>query len=297
MTDVFVNLDEPIWRGFSFPITERSVSFVQGTAKHRIQYKDGQPLESIGTENRIWRYSIPMREAVRENLFAVTGPFMDACRDRSDGTLIDPVHGFVNAKCINYDEVLTASMRDGVDVTVQFEESPLPDEREETDRTETPEDVRTGASALDGQVELIDFEQYETPEPTVNPLDAISGAGAQINRQGNRASAALEDTAFRLKKVEDQLNLLKDPNNEPVRRSARKLRIQSTDLARSASDVRGTVESITTKNERSIFALAKELRITVDEFRQLNPLLAGEPRVPAGSKVNYYRKENTNSNG
>lgn len=297
MTDVFVNLDEPIWRGFSFPITERSVSFVQGTAKHRIQYKDGQPLESIGTENRIWRYSIPMREAVRENLFAVTGPFMDACRDRSDGTLIDPVHGFVNAKCINYDEVLSATMRDGVDVTVQFEESPLPDEREETDRTETPEDVRTGASALDGQVELIDFEQYETPEPTVNPLDAISGVGAQINRQGNRASAALEDTAFRLKKVEDQLNLLKDPNNEPVRRSARKLRIQSTDLARSASDVRGTVESITTKNERSIFALAKELRITVDEFRQLNPLLAGEPRVPAGSKVNYYRKENTNSNG
>lgn len=296
MTDVFVNLDEPIWRGFSFPITERSVSFVQGTAKHRIQYRDGQPLESIGTENRIWRYSIPMREAVRENLFAVTGPFMDACRDRSDGTLIDPVHGFVNAKCINYEEMLTAARRDGVDVTVQFEESPLPDEREETDRTETAQDVRTGASALDGEVELIDFEQYETPEPTVNPLDAISGVGAQINRQGNRAAAALEDTAFRLKKVEDQLDLLRDPNNEPVRRSARKLRIQSTDLAKKASDVRGTVENITTKSERSIFALAKELKITVNEFRQLNPLLAGEPRVPAGSKVNYYKKTTT-SNG
>lgn len=297
MTDVFVDLKDPIWRGFEFPITERTVSFVQGTAKHRIQYKDGQPLESIGTENRIWKYSIPMREAVRKNLFAVTGPFMEACRDRSDGTLLDPIHGFVNAKCINYDEVLTAARRDGVDVSVQFEESPLPDEREEEDKTETPQAVRTGANELDSEVELIDFEQYETPEPTVNPLDAISGVGAQVNRQGNRVAAAMEDTAFRMRKVEDQLNLLKDPNNEPVRRSARRLRLQSTDLARNASDVRGTVKSIVTKYGKSAFAIAKELGITIDEFRRLNPLLAGDPNVPPGSTVKYYKKENTNSNG
>lgn len=311
MTDVFKDLDDLIWRGFAVPLTARSMSFSQGNAKHRIQYRNGQYLESTGTDNRVFNYTIPMREAVSVGLFKDLKPFMDACRDRKRGVLIDPILGLVDAKCISFTDTTDVQKRDGDDIQVSFEEQP-PEDPGETSANSVAQ-VSTNARQLDAEVATIQFfqgapeelseaeqleaEQEASPEPTVNPLDAISGAGAQIQRSQDQVAAKLEDTAFRLRKVEDQIDELGDPNNEPVRRSSRKLRMATIDLSRKAKDPQVVVGNITTKTAKTVTSVATDLGMTLAEFTEFNPTLAGDPFVPAGSVVQFPRRTERQQSG
>lgn len=292
MTDRLKDLDDPKWRGFEFPIKERSLQFSQRSAKHTRQYRDGSFIESTGTENRVFSYTIPMRDAAGVG-FDNAVPFEAACRDRSEGTLVDPIYGEIIAKVTSYNESLTAGQRDGVDVTVTFEEQ----QTDDPDSTESDDfaAVNNDATLLDQDVELVDWEQELPPEPTVNPLDAISGVGSQINQAGNQFAASLEDIAFRAGKVERQLDTLTDPKNEPVRRSARRVRARALSLSSKLSDPVGVVRQVALRYGKTLLALLRELRITSDEFRRLNPKLAGKPLIPAGSVVNYYAKENSDA--
>lgn len=296
MTDVLAQLRRGSWRELEFPVSGRDFGFQHEQVEHRYLFVDVQLVESIGRKNPTYRYTIPFREDIAkgpwENLFTTVYPqFLAACQDRSRGTLIDPVHGAVTAKCVALRELLTVTRRDGIDVEAEFIYAPA-----EADIA-TPigadlrgiDGARNMAGALDKQVAKIPFEQRDSPRPTNSPLDAGSAVLGQIEAGVNRVDAAIADTAFRVEKTTAQIDRLKDPANQPVLAQARRLRGALLDLEERVDPIGARpLRRLTTSVDQTISAVAAKLGMTIQELVRLNPVLARTPLIRAGTPLRVY---------
>jgi hypothetical protein len=294
MTDILRDLPRFTWRGIELPILSRSARFTQNNAKHRFSYKDGEFIEATGTENWTFQYTLPMREGVvrepyRKLFITEFTKFVSACRDRTTGDLIDPVLGPFRAKCTSLSDSTDVNKRDGDDLAVEFVQSPEEgDEDELWTNVENLTSASNEAGKLDEQIGLVVWEQEDSPEPTADPLALVDGLIRQAEMEMNQISAAVDNAAWKLEKVENSVERLQDPTAWPINRSARRLRKAVHDIGETAASPGRIIRNMTTAAGITLSALAASVGMSVQELLTLNPTLAGTPMVYPGTPVLYY---------
>ncbi len=187
-------------------------------------------IERKGVRNWTFYYSIPFRQDIAKgpykNLFTEElKRFIAACRNRTPDRLVDPVLGSFQAVCSTFEEETDVLKRDGTDVRVEFRESPeITDEPSEINGLTSLYMLGSQAGALDDDVTKVNWPaQVPSPEPSTDPLSAISGFGRQIENQGNKISAALDAVAYKAELVEDSVARLEDPRTFQLARSSRRV--------------------------------------------------------------------------
>jgi DNA circularisation protein N-terminus len=305
MTDIFRQLPRLQWRGKEYPVRERTVGFQLDLARHTYVFRDNELVDSLGTRNWTFDYTIPFREDLAAGpwfkMYELEfGPFLDACRDRSVGELLDPMLGPFDAKCMSVSIATDINARDGEDVNVTFVHSPEPDAEDVAfkdlggiqgaalDGKRLGEDIArisdqqlTDAGLLDNDI---------PPDLGVDALDQISGLGAQAVAQAGRVDAAFQRTAGKLEKIEGTLDKVnEDAGNltqAPVIRGARRLRDSSGRLSAKAIFPGRQILTVTVQNDTTIGVLASDLGVGQVELLLLNPGLP-LPLVEGGSVISY----------
>lgn len=294
MTDALRHLPRLSFRGIVVPVMgELTARFSQDSVEHKYIYRDGALVESTGARNWIFSYTIPFRQDIAKgpyrDLYTVTLPqFVLACRDRSPGELIDPDLGVFQAKPTDFTRTLDPSKRDGADVRVEFTHAPNADDEDLLVDLPDLSSIESQASALDQIAAVQDWEQYEPPEPTVDPFSAIDGLGQQLLFAADRVSNKLDDVAFRAEKLEKTIDKLENPQLWPIRRSSRRLRGSIARVAEKGQNPGQRVLVILNRYERTVSAVAAEAGMTVQQILELNPALAALGIVPANTTVRRY---------
>ena len=307
MTDVLRQLNDASWRGLAFPITAWDFGFSQDSEKHRFIFRDEELIESLGTTNPTYRYTIPFREDIVRgpfvNLFTKAWPqFLALCLDRTKGILDDPFNGPVQCKVASLQATGDGDKRDGIDVQCDFITAP----DEDFDRQDLGANLANieGARGLQG---FLDRETGKLDDATkktlaklnksaefgrLNPFDAATGAINQIEAGGNKIAAAFGDVAFRAGKLDDALRRNADPRTSPLRANARAMQLAAMDLQKQAfvgnASRNKIVRIFTVQSAIGIVALASKLGMTVRDFIKLNPSIARSPLVPVGTQVAFY---------
>ncbi len=304
MTDVLKQLRVASFRGIIFPIVARTFGFQQAQTEHRFIFKDDQLIEALGRQNPTFRYTIPFREDIfaspwnGANLFTRVYPlFLEACRDRSNGDLRDPIHGQQQVKCSSLQETIDVNRRDGVDVDVDFIFSPNQDAVASSLGSEitTIEGSKALARDFDADVATIDFPPQEpAPQATLDPFTLITSVANQLETNGNKIQAALSDVGFRAERAIDSIDRLKDPKLSPTRQTGRRLiaaqrRAQETF---GAAGPRRVLRVHTVQGNIGVIALAGNLGNKPQEFLAINPGLARSPQVKKGKQVRFFAEVN-----
>lgn len=290
--DVLKLLPPPSWRGVKYPCSERKVGFRNEGAIHTIQYRDGDFVEMTGAHGLTFAYTFPMRESIAKGpykkLFEVGLPqlFRDAL-NREAGDLFDPIYGLFRCVPQVFDDTTDVTKRCGTDVRVEFLYSPEFTEEDPALRDLSGvAGISTEAGALDEAVARANWAQEPTPEPTVDALQAIDGVMSQGLAQIGKASASLDDLAFKLEKIEATCEKVEDPANWGIRDSARRLREATIRTNRRLTESPGQkLRRVTVRSVRLLGDLAREVGMTLEELIKLNPTLVRLPYVPAGTLV------------
>lgn len=292
--DVLSRLPIASWRGIEVPLLSQQARFDQDQARHVYQFRDNAVIEALGSRNWDIQWVIPFRQGIAiepfsELFFDVLPLFLGAVRDRSPGDLYDPILGYYRCRVTSVDEQAVPGTRDGVDVTVGFIHDPEPGELDlpGADLYNIPS-LQQGAGALDAEVgELFESDDRPPPEPTVDPLRAIAGAGQQITQNINRAQANVANFQNRVQTVQETIEDLERPDLAPLVRSARRLRANAEFAKDRVTNPLGIIRRVTTTVAKSVAAVAAELAVTPGDLLKLNPSLATSPLVPAGTVVTY----------
>lgn len=291
--DVLSALPRFAWRGEFYPVTERSVTFRHETVEHTIQYRGGDFPEPIGPHGLLFTYTLSMRNGIYkspyEKLFErKILTLIKALRDRSAGPLVDPVYGHVQCVPISYSDDMDVQRRDGTDVRVEFLEAP--DMGAETDQfsggVQSVTAIVSQATDLDAEIELADWEQEPSPEPSTEILAALSSPFAQVAAQRQRTAAKLADLSFRMRKVERAADAAGNPDNWRLRDTARTIRDSSIAQAVRAAEPPGKkIGRVTVPSRTTVSAVAAANGMSVVELLALNPALARSPVVSQGTVV------------
>lgn len=294
MTDVLSKLPRMSFRGIVLPITGRATAgFSHEDVSHKFLYRNGELIESMGSRNWEFHYTVPMRQDIAvgpyRDLFTVVLPkLVVALRDRTPGELVDPVLGLFRAQPKQVTSEVDVNKRDGTDLEISFTHAP---ELEDIDVIEIPgtlASAKSQAGELDAQVAQQDWEQEPSPEPSVDPLSAIDGIGSQFEFAANRTAAALDDAAFRLRKIEETADRLENPQLWPLRRSARNLRLAVHKLKAHGDDPGRRIALVSSRYAKTAMETASELGMTLNDLITLNPDIVPLDIIPAGMRLRRY---------
>lgn len=299
MTDVFKNLPLLTWRGIEVPVLERNVSFEQEIARHKYVYRDNEYLESLGRHNWRFEYTIPFREDITKGRYkhlyvATFSTFLQACRDRSEGELQDPVLGKYTVRCESVSVRTDVNRRDGEDLQVAFVESPSVDDFEATGATASGlPGAKQQARNLGDQLSRIPAEAVEEFKKGIDVLDQITGIGARALAYVDQIDAAFAKYEAKIDKLvgvlEDAGDRISSPENMPLIRSALRLK-DTVQRAQFKSATMGkTIVSEVTTSDSTVTSLANYYKMTVADFLLINTKLP-MPLVPAGSLVFYFQR-------
>ena len=294
MTDILKQLSPASWRGIAFPVSSREYGFRQEHGEHHFIFRDNELIESLGRKSPTYSYTIPFREDIVigtwANLFTSVYPeFLQACLDRTEGILEDPVHGAVQVKVASLRETVDVNRRDGVDVQVEFVIAPdLEDIQGELGTViVTLQGAEGQAGLFDQEASKVDWQQEPSPEPSNDIFDTVSSVGDQLTNVGNKVTANMANLAQKMEGAEQSIDNLKNPKLAPMRQQARRVRDAAEQLQNTTQAPVNTTAYFETANEIGVIALAGTLKMAVKDFLALNPALASKRVVPRGVRVKY----------
>lgn len=302
MTDVFKDLPRLLWRGIEVPIANRRVSFEQEHARHKFAYRDYETIESLGRKNWQFEYTIPFRQDINKgpykDLYDVTfREFLEACADRNEGDLQDPILGVYTARCVSVNIATDVNRRDGEDVEVVFVNS-RPPEGEVALQDVVLRDPAQQAYELQQQLGETALGPIDLPQAVadlnfgIDALDQISGFGAQALAAVNRVDSAFSYFEHKVNKIIDQLETVDEalsaPFNAPVIRGALRLNDSVNRLRLKVLFPGRAIATQVIGQDMTASALAQYLGMSVYEFVLLNPSIV-LPLVPAGTMVSYFK--------
>ena len=300
MTDVLKLLPPFEWRGQQYPLTARRVSFRHEGVEHTIQYRDFDFTEQLGAHGLTFYYTIPTREDIAKgpykNLFVQGLPrlFRDM-QNREAADMLDPELGIFRCIPNSFDETTDVQKRDGSDVQVEFKYRPLLDDEDPAIKTNLEgslSGLETDAGALDGAVAQADWAQEPSPEPTVDVIQGANGLLSQGLAQGDKVAAKLDDFASKLEALEQTCDRAENPQNWPIRASARRTREAVVRTkAQLSEDPVVKLRRLTINGTTLVISLAKELGITLAALLQLNPGLARLMHIPPGTVITVPQQE------
>lgn len=309
MTDVLQQLGEAAWRGIQFPLAKWEFGFSQDQESHRFIFRDEQLIESLGLTNPTYRYMIPFREDIargpHKNLFTQVWPqFLAAALDRTKGILLDPFNGPVQCKLASLAATGEPNRRDGIDVEANFVTAP----DEDFNRTELGTQLSSiqGAEgmqhALDQNLSSSDLDDAtkkkladlnkEASPATLNPLQFATGAVNQVEVAGNKIAAQFGQVAIQAQTLDDGVRRLLRPDLAPIRSNARMLQLAALDLAKAPLGGNASrnkpIRLYVVQNDIGALSLAAKLGMSSQDLVKLNPTIARDTTVSAGSTVAYF---------
>lgn len=291
-TDVLSQLPVFRWRGQAYPVQRHRVSFRHEGVEHTIQYRDFEFIEQLGAHGLTFSYTLPMRETIAKgpyrHLFEQGVPQLTRdMLNRAADTLEDPIFGQFRCVPTSYDGETDMTKRCGIDIAIEFRHSPeLTEEDPSIKDLSGVAGITNNAGKLDEEVARADWGQEPSPEPSVDVLQAIDGVGAQGLAQIGKVSAALDDFAFKCEKIEATCDKVENPQNWPIRDSARRNRELAHRLKKRLSEDPATkIRQFVTRSQMLISELAKEVGMTLEELIKLNPQIVRFPYVRANTPV------------
>ena len=303
MTDVFKQLGKLKVDGLLLPISNRRAGFASDQARHKVQFRNGEIVEPLGSRNWTLEYTIPFRsDIVRgpyRDLFSRGLPrFLRSCTESALNPidLYDPILGYFRVTCISLQEQSVSQKRDGTDVTAQFLWVPLPTRTSSSilNSTRLGDVVSSSneAGILDREIGNTYRSKQKAPPPAlVNPLAAISGLLKQIETRGNQIQAKIADFSSQVQEIEDGIQAFEEPDLSPTIRSLRNLRDNAESMKnRVTSPARIRMYSLTA--DMTIGELASHLGVEVSGIVKLNPQLAlNLPLIRKGTLVRFLTDE------
>jgi hypothetical protein len=297
VTDLLKQLPSFKWRGKRYPLASRSVSFAHETVQHKLQRRNQDLVEQTGAHNLVFSYTLPMREGLLRGgygeLFNVgLGELFRDIRNREPGELFDPILGIRRCIPSSFTDETDVQKRDGTDVRVEFTEAP-DDEDEASEETATILDVLSAANAAEAPVvvpdpnnpgETIELSPFGVLDAIGDAIESINAVGAQAIAFVDRADAALENVAFRARKLENTVNTITSPLAHAVALDARSARDRAERARASRSQV-VAVQTRTTPRSMSVTSLAALYGVSVDALMRTNPSLGRSPTVPQGTVI------------
>ena len=291
MTDVLRLLKRSSFRGLEFPFTRRTVGFRHDNVGHLIEFRNDELIEMKGARGLVFRFEVPCFEGVTAkpwtNLFKVLLPkLFAAMRDKTPGPLVDSVHGEFRVAPGSYDESLDpAAHRDGAPVTIEFINAPLMEEVERKGEIAGLEELQSTGRRIDEDVMRIPWEQELPPEPTVEPLSAITGFIRQAEFAGNKVLNGLERYTYQLEQLNQAVEDQSDPKTYALKRRVRRQIDAAERTKRNLSDPFKPLRSITVESAVSIGELAAQVGKDVQDLIKTNSQLARTPLIQPGTVI------------
>ncbi len=308
VADVLAQLVGASWRGVPFPCTKFSRSFSQDQSEHKWPDRDGGHVEATGRNLMMFKFSIPFRNGVapgkNEGFGGLTlypdqyQRFEAAFLDRSSGVLIHPELGAVTVKPREWSSDVAAEHRDGADVECTFIESE--DDEDTLSKLVQSESALSTAvtSAADLDTLLFEFNVAQQNQPLPAPgvsfsdmmrsvqaaIDTPTLLSKQIGGQIDQISASLNGVTEALQRADSTLLW---PIVQAVNNLTGAVIDLRTQLLTSGNPIRQLRATVTT-----LAALTVATGNTIEELIKLNPLLAEEVSIDAGTAVRYYLKFN-----
>lgn len=293
MTADIRKLPVPSWRGILFPSKSRKHRFAHEASPQHVSYGSGDFFDMTGMRARTWTYQIPFNEGLVKNwesLFSKTYPeFYRAYRDRTPGTLVDPVQGPVICVPGSYEDELSPMVLDGITVEVTFSEhTPV-----SGGWADAPPDL----TSIQADASNVDSRARESNIPvgsTTDPLSAVAGVVNQGNKVRRKFRASLLRVSDRAHKVEracEELESNGGPKVTMLRLQARKLRLDSQRVANSPPrEVVGEVLQIAIESPVTVLQAARQAGMDLKDFLSLNYDLAKMSVVPRGTLIWIKRR-------
>jgi|GEM_PF-1900381 len=301
----FDKLPHAVWRTITFPISERSVRFAHEGTDHQFIYRDGVAVEMMGAGPRVFTYTVPFRDGVTKgpygNVGADSTPALFSAwllkfwnsyySDKSPGPLYDPVYGDLICVPQEWDETSDAQARDGVTVRVSFKEHTPPD-GEAPRLDNTLDQIKAGAVRLDDEVDRIDWKvQEDSPNAQNDLFSTIAGVIQKGNYQMNRAKGRIQGVVERIRRVEDAAAEAEKTATSGagfLREQARILRLKTLRLTSSAVVGGRRVRTKARNSDSTVINEAAKAGMTIEEFLNLNPELAGSLIIKRGTIFKVY---------
>ena len=289
--DVLSKLQVASFRGVKFPILRSSREHQWQNVEHGIQYRDGMLVDTTGGQNWTFSYAIPFRQGIAKgawkDLFTKGLPeFLALYKEGLEGTLIDPLHGSIRVRPGKWSDGLDAARRDGIDAEVMFVESPPLEQVDESQSVPSAIAVDSAAGMLDAQVQEVDWQQEDPPQPTVDPLSAIAGVVEQADAEQQRTAARMSGISDRCNQVSKAAEKIEDggSRSELLYESSR-LRISAKRAADKGAHPGRTALRVVTRTSMTLATLASQLGMTLEALLKANPALGSFPVVPPGTEV------------
>jgi hypothetical protein len=132
--------------------------------------------------------------------------------------------------------------------------------------------------------ETIELSPFGVLDAIGDAIESINAVGAQAIAFVDRADAALENVAFRARKLENTVNTITSPLAHAVALDARSARDRAERARASRSQV-VAVQTRTTPRSMSVTSLAALYGVSVDALMRTNPSLGRSPTVPQGTVI------------
>lgn len=293
--DALSTLQFPSWRGISFPLTSLENGFTQEHVEHKFIYREGMHIETTGRNGLNFLGRIPFNNGVNPGDFepwagqvlfpTLFKKFLNACLDGSAGEFLHPDFGPLTCKARDIQWRYVSNLRDGAEITVRWYETiDDPDNAETLTAGKDPNAaaVRT-ASLLDGQLE------------SVGPLPELSNDKSSFTdlvsdyQSGDGTIGAISS---KLENTSSALDRLDDVAYWPLRQATDDMRSALIDLGNGPGASNGTLASRQTRSYTvpvgtSLASIGVRLGVRTDSLVRMNPSLARDPYVRAGTRLRY----------
>lgn len=295
MTDQLALLPTFSWRGVTYPVAERSVSFTHENVQHKLQRRNLDLVEQTGAHNFVLTYSIPMREDLNKgpyvNLFTEgLQRLLDDCRNKEAGDLWDPIYGLLRCVPTSYDDNSDVNKRDGTDIKVEFLHSP---ESADDDIAVTPTGSAVSQDSREFEAEVQAFEVAANEADEIDPVTSIkltdlltqtSAFGRIALNTPNEILGEMNKITLLAKDIEETLEDATAPDVQVVRNRARNIRDRAYQVLQNSAQINPVRTSYVT-TAKSVTSLAAEFKVSVAELLRANPQMATRPLVQPGTTI------------
>ncbi len=307
------------WRGISFPCSSFETDVTQDHAEHKWPDRDGAHIEATGRNPIVinakalfYNGIAPgQNESFRGGFLYPDAymAFVEACADRSTGTLVHPELGDLQVKCKSCKTHWDADRRDGVAVDVVWVEHT----ESNTAVVVFRDDVSAQAAAETLDAAIGDYVRPLSPAqpfperafasikfspPGVTPMsfgelvNSVVGVLDQVSLQQQRVLGRINEVMYRLDVLSEAIDRTKDVKTWPIRKGIENLRVAMHDLKARPFGRGGQIGAYIVERPMTVAQICVLTQNTAEEFGELNNnTVASGPVIYRGIVVRYYVRE------
>jgi prophage DNA circulation protein len=316
---VFSQDVEHQWKSVAFPAASFRVRLRQDLAEHKYSEKDGAEMEPVGRAPLEFSARIPFLNgtfpAKQETWpFGQLYPgqltaFINACADKSKGTLQHPFFGYITCVLHEMDAEWSGATQDGVWVSATWIETfDATNDTAALRLRVSPVSQAIGAAQdLDAALTLV-----QPPLPTLpvfaptftDAMRSIQGAFDTATILSQSVAGTINNVGYRVNAVLDAINRVGDqfdPNgttnnsairnvmNGPTRDACDRLRVACIQLRNKIANTGQDVALYVTGAPMSLPLVGGILNVPMADLIRLNgPSVVQDVELPTGTSIRYY---------